>query len=91
MLRQVDAIDAARRRLRGARRHDRRRPRLDLAAERARFEVGRAGNFDVLRRQEELAVSRLLVAARARRLPAATAALEALTGDILARYGVTTL
>lgn len=28
---------------------------LDLAAERARFEVGRSTNFDVLRRQEEVA------------------------------------
>jgi outer membrane protein len=62
---------------------------LDLAAERARYEVGRATNFDVLRRQETLAQTRLrLLRARTDCLEA-VAGLEALTGDILPRYGVT--
>jgi len=69
----ADAIDAA---------------TLDLAAERARFEVGRATNFDVLRRQQELAETRLrLLRARIDYLEATTA-IEALTGDILPHYGV---
>jgi outer membrane protein TolC len=60
---------------------------LDLAAERARFEVGRATNFDVLRRQLDLAQTRLrLLRARTDYLEA-VAGLESLTGDILPRYG----
>jgi outer membrane protein TolC len=62
---------------------------LDLAAERARFVVGRATNFDVLRRQLDLAQTRLrLLRARADYVEA-VAGLESLTGDILPRYGVT--
>lgn len=61
---------------------------LDLEAERARFAVGRATNFDVLRRQEELAFAKLRQArARADYLKA-VAALGAVTNDILERYQV---
>jgi outer membrane protein TolC len=62
---------------------------LDLEAERARFEVGRATNFDVLRRQEALALAQLVhLKARIDQLKS-RAALDALTGEILDRYGVT--
>jgi outer membrane protein TolC len=61
---------------------------LDLEAEQARFDVGRASNFDVLRRQDQLAaVQLLLLRARLDEL-AALAELDALTGEILARNGV---
>lgn len=62
---------------------------LDLAAERARFEVGRATNFDVLRRQEELAQTQLRQARARADLLIARAALWAVTGEIFERYGVT--
>jgi outer membrane protein TolC len=61
----------------------------DLEAERARFAAGRSTNFDVLRRQDEVAQVEL------RRLRArgdfeqARAGIEALTGAILERQGVT--
>jgi outer membrane protein TolC len=80
-------MDAARRRIEAIARTTE-AASLDLAAERARFEVGRATNFDVLRRQVELAD------ARSRSLRAridylrAMAVLDALTGDILVRPGV---
>jgi outer membrane protein TolC len=61
---------------------------LDLAAERARFEVGRATNFDVLRRQEELAQAQLRQMRARIDYQRGVAALEALTGELLARYGV---
>jgi outer membrane protein TolC len=87
VVRQVGMIDAARRRI-AALGEVIETATLDLAAERARFEVGRATNFDVLRRQEELAQARLhALRARIDYLNA-TAALEVLTGDILQKYGV---
>lgn len=59
---------------------------LDLEAEQARFEVGRASSFDVLRRQDALAaVQLLLLAAELQRLEA-DASLAALTGESLARH-----
>ncbi|HJZ83874.1 MAG TPA: TolC family protein [Polyangia bacterium] len=61
---------------------------LDLAAERARFEVGRATNFDVLRRQEEVAQAKLRQVRARTEFLKVVAVLEALTGDILPRYGV---
>jgi outer membrane protein TolC len=61
---------------------------LDLAAERARFAVGRSTNFDVLRRQEEVASARLRQARARADLLEARDALEAATGEILGRYGV---
>jgi outer membrane protein TolC len=61
---------------------------LDLEAEKARFEVGRASTFDVLRRQDQLAaVQLLLLRARVDELDA-LAELDALTGEILERNGV---
>ncbi len=61
---------------------------LDLEAERARFQVGRATNFDVLRRQEELATARLRQARARTDYLKAVAALGAVTDDILDRYQV---
>jgi outer membrane protein TolC len=87
VVRQVGAIDAARQRI-AALADTTDIATLDLAAERARFEVGRATNFDVLRRQEELAETKLrLLRARVDSLEAA-AGVEALAGDILGHYGV---
>jgi outer membrane protein TolC len=60
---------------------------LDLEAEQARFEVGRASSFDVLRRQDALAAVQLsLLGAELQRLEA-DALLAALTGELLARHG----
>jgi outer membrane protein TolC len=62
--------------------------RLDLEAERARFTAGRSTNFDVLRRQDEVAQVEL------RRLRArvdyaqSMATVQALTGEILPRMGI---
>ena len=62
---------------------------LDLEGEKARFEVGRSSNFDVLRRQDALAaVQLLLLRAQVDHLKA-LAALDALTGDLLDEHGVT--
>jgi outer membrane protein len=61
---------------------------LDLEAERARFEVGRATNFDVLRRQEELATAKLRQARARTDYLKSMAALGAVTDDILDRYQV---
>lgn len=61
---------------------------LDLEAEQARFEVGRASSFDVLRRQDALATVQLSwLGAELQRLQA-EASLDALTGELLARHGV---
>jgi outer membrane protein TolC len=61
---------------------------LDLEAERARFEVGRSTNFDVLRRQDALAGAQLThLRARVDQLKA-LAFVDALTGEILDRHGV---
>lgn len=60
----------------------------NIDVERARWEVGRATNFDVLKRQDELAQSELREArARADYLKA-LAVLESLTGELLPRYGI---
>src|SRR5262249_24413859 len=60
----------------------------DLGAEKARFEVGRSTNFDVLRRQQELADSQLRLVRAKIYFIQAEAGVLALTGDLLARYGV---
>jgi outer membrane protein TolC len=61
---------------------------LDLAAEKARFEVGRSTNFDVLRRQDSLAAVQLvLLRAKVDHLKA-LADVEAATGEILGRHDV---
>jgi len=61
---------------------------LDLEAERARFAVGRATNFDVLRRQEELATAKLRQARARTDYLKGVAALGAVTSEILDRYEV---
>jgi outer membrane protein TolC len=60
----------------------------NLEAERARFEVGRSTNNDVLLRQQELKNAEIQVARAAFDQAAAEAALEALTGEILERHRV---
>lgn len=59
-----------------------------LEAERARFEVGRATNNDVLLRQQELKTAEVQVARASVDLALAEAALAAVGGDILDRYGI---
>jgi outer membrane protein TolC len=61
---------------------------LDLEAERARFEVGRSSNFDVLRRQDQLALVQLLLLRARVDLLGAAAALDSLTGALLRSNGV---
>ncbi len=61
---------------------------LDLAAERARFEVGRSSNFDVLRRQEEVALVQLGQTRARVEQAKALAALAALSGRILDQFEV---
>ncbi len=60
----------------------------NLDAERARFEVGRSTNNDVLLRQQELKNAEIQVARAIADLASAETALAALTGDILQRYGI---
>lgn len=60
----------------------------DLKGEQARFEAGRSTNFDVLRRQDTVADVRVRFARALLDHRKATAAIEALTGHILERYGV---
>jgi outer membrane protein TolC len=61
---------------------------INIDAEKVRWEQGRATNFDVLKRQDELAQAQLREArARADYLKA-MAQLDALTGAILERYGI---
>lgn len=57
-------------------------------AEQRRFELGRATNFDVLERQEELKQARLRYARAAVDYLLALAFLDSLTGDLLERYGI---
>ena len=87
VLRGVTAIDTARRRVEVlARSTD--AAALDLEAEKARFEVGRSTNFDVLRRQDSLAGAQLThLRARVDQLKA-LAFVEALTGEILERHAI---
>jgi outer membrane protein TolC len=87
VIREVGAIESAARRI-DALTDATDTAALDLAAERARFEVGRATNFDVLRRQGDLAQTRLRLLRARTDYVEAIAGLEALTGDILPRYGV---
>jgi outer membrane protein len=87
VVRGVIAVDTARRRAEVlARSTD--AAALDLEAEKARFEVGRSTNFDVLRRQDSLAGAQLVhLRARVDHLKA-LAFLDALTGEILERHSV---
>jgi outer membrane protein TolC len=87
VVRWVSAADAARRRTEVLARSTE-AAAVDLEAERARFEVGRSTNFDVLRRQNNLASVQLVhLRARVDHLRS-LAAVEALTGDILDNNGV---
>ena len=61
----------------------------DLEAERARFTVGRSTNFDVLRRQDEVAQVRLRQLRARVDYEQAIASVDTLTGEILPRLGVT--
>jgi outer membrane protein TolC len=88
VLREVGAVESAARRI-DALTDATDTAALDLAAERARFDVGRATNFDVLRRQGDLAQTRLRLLRARTDYVEAIADLEALTGGILPRYGVT--
>jgi outer membrane protein TolC len=88
VVRSVVAADVARRRVEVLARSNE-AAALDLEAEKARFEVGRSTNFDVLRRQDALAEAQLTqLRARVDQLTA-LALLDALTGRILARHAVT--
>lgn len=60
----------------------------NLEAERARFDVGRSTNNDVLLRQQELKAAEIQVARAATDQANAETALSALSGDILERTGV---
>lgn len=62
---------------------------INLDAEKARFEVGRTTNFEVLRRQDELAQSRLAQTRAAADYLKAVATLATLTGDLLPQYQIT--
>lgn len=61
----------------------------NLEAERARFEVGRSTNNDVLLRQQELKQAQISVARATVDLLEADAALATLSGDVLETNGVT--
>jgi outer membrane protein len=60
----------------------------NIEAEVARFELGRSTNFDVLERQDELKQSQLRYARAGVDYVSSLAQLEALTGDLLERYGI---
>ncbi|HKE18222.1 MAG TPA: TolC family protein [Kofleriaceae bacterium] len=60
----------------------------NIKAETGRFELGKSSNFDVLLRQEEHTQARLRFARAAADYLRATAVVEALTGEILPRYGI---
>jgi outer membrane protein TolC len=62
---------------------------VNLDAERARFDVGRSTNFDVLRRQDDLSQAQLRRVRAAADYMKAVAVLQSLTGELLPAYGVT--
>jgi outer membrane protein TolC len=61
---------------------------VNLNAERARFDVGRSTNFDVLRRQDELAQAQLRRVRAGADYMKAVAVLQSVTGDLLPVYGI---
>jgi outer membrane protein TolC len=86
VVRGVAAVDTARRRAEVLSRSTE-AAAVDLEAEKARFEVGRSTNFDVLRRQDALAsVQLVLLRAQVDQLKS-LAAVDAITGDIFNRPG----
>jgi outer membrane protein TolC len=56
--------------------------------EKARWEVGRTTNFEVLKRQDELAQSQLAEARSHADYLKAVSVLDSLTGELLSRYGI---
>ncbi|MCG8424080.1 MAG: TolC family protein [Proteobacteria bacterium] len=60
----------------------------NIEAEKARFELGRATNFDVLQRQDELKQAQVRKARATVDYLRAVAAIDAITGDILTKYGI---
>jgi outer membrane protein TolC len=87
VVRSVMAADVARRRVEVLARTTE-AAALDLEAEKARFEVGRSTNFDVLRRQNAVAQAQLgQLSARVDQMTA-LADVDALTGQILTRHAV---
>jgi outer membrane protein len=60
----------------------------NIEAERARFELGRATNFDVLQRQDELEQAQLRRARAVYDYLQALTAIDAITGNLLTRYGI---
>ncbi|HWN67451.1 MAG TPA: TolC family protein [Haliangium sp.] len=60
----------------------------NIEAERARFELGRATNFDVLQRQDELEQAQLRRVRAVYDYLQALTAIDAITGGLLARYGI---
>lgn len=60
----------------------------NIDAEKARFELGRATNFDVLQRQEELKQAQLRYAGAVVDYLDALSIIDSLTGDLLPRYGI---
>jgi outer membrane protein TolC len=88
MARSVAQLEVARRRVALSQRA------IDLATENIkietdRFNLGKATNFDVLNRQEELRQSELRKAQAMIDWHKAEAVVQALTGDILPTYGIT--
>lgn len=61
----------------------------NIQAEQRRFELGRSTNFDVLLRQDELRDAQLRYARAVVDYLESVAAIEALTGDIFGKYGIT--
>lgn len=61
----------------------------NITAEQARFNLGRATNFDVLERQDELKQAQLSYARAVVDYLNAIAIIDSLTGELMARYGVT--
>lgn len=60
----------------------------NIEVEQSRFELGKATNFDVLQRQDELALARLRQVRAAIDYLEATTLLDAATGRLLSRFGV---
>lgn len=61
----------------------------NIEAEKARFELGRSTNFDVLQRQDELEQAQLRRARAVIDYLQALTAMDAATGSLLGRYGIT--
>lgn len=60
----------------------------NIKAEKARFDLGRATNFDIMQRQEELKAAQLRFARANIDYIIAVTGIDAATGDLLPRYGI---